>query len=111
MIVLDLILFSHRQKGGLLGPCQGVVIACIGCRFIPFHLIFDRTKSLFDFNALGFLKFVLLFETVISNDLVINAIVKLAIVIELVLAVNLSALFRESKDLLFDLHQLHHLRF
>ena len=53
-------------------------------------------KALFDFDPLGFLEFVLLLEGVIGDDLVVDTVIELAIVIELILSVDLSALFAEA---------------
>lgn len=64
-------------------------------------------QALFDLDPLGFLKFVLLLEGVVGDDLVVDTVVELAIVIELVLSVYLSALLAEAEHLLLDLHQLH----
>ena len=66
-------------------------------------------QALFDLDPLGFLKFVLLLEGVVGDDLVVDTVVELAIVIELVLSVDLSALLAEAEHLLLDLHQLHEL--
>ena len=53
-------------------------------------------QCLINLYSLSFLKFVLLLKTVVGYHLMVNTIVKLAIIIELILAVNLSTLLGES---------------
>ena len=53
-------------------------------------------QRLFNLNPLSLFKLVLLLKGIVGDDLVIHAIVQLAIIIEFVLAVDLTALLREA---------------
>ena len=66
-------------------------------------------QALFDLDTLCLLKLVLLLEGVVGDDFVVDAIVQLAIIVELILPVDLPALLAKAKNLLLDLHLVHDL--
>ena len=108
LVVLNIVVFSHGEERALLTCTDLMVVSSVTCRFALAILVPQTiVKALFDFDALRFLKLVLLFKRVIGDDLVVDTVVELAIVIEFVLSVDLPALLAEAKHLLLDLHQLH----
>ena len=108
LVVLNIVVFGHGEERALLTCTDLMVVSGVTRRFALAILVPQTiVKALFDFDALRFLKLVLLFKGVVGDDLVVDTVVELAIVIEFVLSVDLPALLAEAKHLLLDFHQLH----
>ena len=105
LVVLNIVVFGHGEERALLTCTDLMVVSGVTCRFALAILVPQTImKALFDFDALRFLKLVLLLKRVVGYDLVVYTIVQLAIVIELILAVDLAAFFAEAEHLLLDFH-------
>ena len=112
LIVFYVVVLGHSQERTCLAGSELIVVTGVACRLacLALLLVAEGSQRLLNFNSLSFFEFVLLLERVICDYLVVDTVVKLAIVIEFILSVNLPTFLREAKYLLFDLHELHYFR-
>ena len=93
LVIYLVFVFADGQEGAWFGGGYEIVVPGIVRNYALTSMIAHRLlQCLLDLDALRLIKFVLLLKGVVCDDLVIDSVIKLAIVIEFILPIDFATL-------------------